>query len=139
MAARRLNEPYYLLRGHAGEATPGRGRGRRGGGGVNDTEAEDDASQIDALKRLLPGADSSEYRQVVLLGAAASGKSVLLKKTLVVLAQSARGASGFVPILILLIDLGRMMVQHGLGPTDLLVERYPVWTGQDLHPMESPF
>ena len=48
----------------------------------------------------------------------------LLKKTLVVLAQSARGASGFVPILILLIDLGRMMVQHGLGPTDLLVERY---------------
>ena len=78
MAARRLNEPYYMLRGHAGETTPGRGRVRRGGVGGDDKVADDDASQIDALKRLLPGADNSEYKQVVLLGAAASGKSVLL-------------------------------------------------------------
>ena len=65
------------------------------------------------------------FVQVVVLGAAASGKSCLLKRVLVMAADSHQGhPDDLVPVLILLIDLGRLMTKHTLTSEDNLIEWY---------------
>ena len=101
----------------------------------------------DALKILLPGAEAGAEAgagpagrrggeqvaadgdlRIVVLGAAAAGKSCLLKRVLVMCAQRYSGAKDdLVPVLILLIDLGRVMARHSPEPLtadDDLIEEY---------------
>ena len=79
----------------------------------------------EALKILMPSVDV-EDKKVVVLGAAGSGKSCLMRRLLVTSAEKIgeHCASDFVPVLILLIDLGRLMSKQKLRPEkhDLFLE-----------------
>eukprot|EP00937_MAST-01D_sp_MAST-1D-sp2_P001358 g1358.t1 len=90
--------------------------------------SREEASHVSmALQKLLPGTGMNADEKVcVLLGAAASGKSVLLKRVLVTSAENfdQEQQEGLVPVLILLIDLGRLMARRALTGKDKLVEAY---------------
>ena len=109
------------------------------GDGSQLAKQDGNAGVIEALKIVLPTADMASDRKVVLLGAAASGKSCLLKRVLVTAAENYCGGGGsgssssnsnsskegvIIPLLILLIDLGRLMTKHGLTHKNNLVEWY---------------
>ena len=95
------------------------------GVGVENYEFE----SSDAINKLVPSTQGSEQTRRVLcclLGAPASGKSVLMKKCTVLCATTpfdwSTNTGGYVPILILLIDLSREMTRQKWGSEDLIIK-----------------
>lgn len=91
--------------------------GVRGG----DAAIDDGTTELEtAINILLPGTSLLDKdRKVVVLGAAATGKSCLMRRVLVTCAEKLSDGDGaLVPVMILLIDLGRLMSKKKLTEKD---------------------
>ena len=82
------------------------------------------ALDIDILAPENMDKGNENVAQLVVLGAAATGKSTLMRHYLVSYVERLSDANALVPILVLMIDLGRLMAKHDLRPDthDLLLE-----------------
>ncbi len=94
---------------------------------VRESPPREDLAYLRKIGTLMPPSfDAVESRRLVVLGAPASGKSVLLRKMLVYgsLVQNFRRESCLVPLRVLLIDLGRLIARDGLTAKDDLLRVY---------------
>ncbi|CAK9092772.1 APH domain-containing protein [Durusdinium trenchii] len=88
--------------------------------------AETPSSRFTSAMQVLDCSDRQQKKSLrVLLGGAASGKSCLLRRILLSTVQNQSGSENdLVPVLILLIDLGRLMWTEKLTSEDDLIDHY---------------